>query len=73
MKNFKKNKAFVKPSGAKQSKFFIHVAQGKIINNVVVNNAKTPVNKGFAEVFNFLQIFNILEKRHFRYDLDTIF
>jgi hypothetical protein len=26
MKKCKKNKAFVKPSGAKQSKFFIHVA-----------------------------------------------
>jgi hypothetical protein len=44
MKNSKKNKAFVKPSGAKQNKFFIHVGLVKNINNVVENNSlKTRV------------------------------
>jgi hypothetical protein len=42
MKNTKKNKAFVKPSGAKQSKFFIHVAVARNINNVVVNKPANP-------------------------------
>ena len=42
MKNSKKNKAFVKPSGAKQSKFFIHVAVVKNTSNVVVNKLASP-------------------------------
>jgi len=42
MKNSKKNKAFVKPSGAKQSKFFIHVAVVKNISSVVVNKPANP-------------------------------
>ena len=42
MKNSKKNKAFVKPSGAKQSKSFAHAAQDASINNVVVNKPANP-------------------------------
>ena len=38
MKNSKKNKVFVKLSGAKQTKFFIHVAVVRNINNVAVNS-----------------------------------
>jgi hypothetical protein len=37
MKNSKKNKVFVKPSGAKQTNFFIHVAQVRNINIAVGN------------------------------------
>ena len=48
----------------------VHVAVAKNINNVVVNNTKTLVNKGFARVFiifeklknsNFLQLDTILD------------
>lgn len=43
MKNFKKNKAFVKPSGAKHSKFFIHVGQGRNTNNAAENKENQAI------------------------------
>jgi hypothetical protein len=57
-----------KATKSPQSK--IHVEVEKNINNVVVSNYKTPVNKGFARVFtifkkpknsNFLQLDTILD------------
>ena len=46
MKNSKKNKAFMKPSGAKQTNFFIHVGAGASISSV----AESKVNKGIAGI-----------------------
>jgi len=51
----------------------VHVEVARNISSVVVNNAKTPVNKGFTRVFNFLKKFNILQKVNFRYDFTYVF
>jgi hypothetical protein len=56
MKNSKKNKAFVKPSGAKQNKFFIHVVVVKNINLAVVNKLATLNNTGKTRVFLLLKL-----------------
>jgi hypothetical protein len=42
-----------------------HVEVVKNINNVVVNRPETPVNKGFARVFNFY-------KKYLKNDIRTI-
>lgn len=76
MKNIKKNKAFVKPSGAKQTNFYGHVGVGKSTNNVV-ESSKSPVIMGFFHAPNtseyaldtFLGTFCRVSKRY----LDTLF
>ena len=40
---------------------YVHVAVVKNINNVVVNNAETPVNKGFARVFTLPKFSKIVK------------
>ena len=52
MKNSKKNKAFVKPSGAKQSKFFIHVAAVKNTRSVTEESELPDEDRSERTVFD---------------------
>ena len=61
MKNNKKNNAFVKPSGAKQNKFFIHVEVVRSIKIAMVNN-KTRVKRVFS-----LLLFKQVETKKINY------